>query len=158
MPDDKKIMVRVPKKINPEKTESKKGISDKETATETRPELAKAGLTSAKIKEIDDTTSINKKRNEVESLAKNDSISSANKAKLSGSSIYMQRKAGNEAANKVRTSSGAGNPLVQRFTNPHQYDEGDTHDGSKDTYIRNAPLEKEMPAIKKTMVKVKLKK
>lgn len=148
MPDDKKIMVRVPKKTNPEK---------KETATETRPELAKAGLTSAKIKEIDETTSINKKRKEVETLAKNDSISSANKAKLSGSSIYMQRKAGNEAANKVRTSSGAGNPLVQRFTNPHQYDEGDDHNGSKDTYIRNAPLEKDMPVVKKTMVKVKKK-
>lgn len=148
MPDDKKIMVRVPKKINPEK---------KETATETRPELAKAGLTSAKIKEIDDTTAINKKRIEVESVAKNDSIASANKAKLSGSSIYMQRKAGNEAANKVRTSSGAGNPLVQRFTNPHQYDEGDKHNGSKDTYIRNAPLEKDMPVVKKTMVKVKKK-
>lgn len=142
MPDNKKTMVRVPKKNNP---------------AENRPELAKAGLTNAKIKEIDDTTSINKKRNEVESLAKNDSIASANKAKLSGSSIYMQRKAGNEAANKVRTSSGAGNPLVQRFTNPHEYDPYEKHNGSKDTYIRNAPLEKDMPEIKK-VVKVKLKK
>ncbi len=149
MPDNKTTMVRVPKKINPEK---------KETASETNPELAKSGLTSAKIKEIDDTTAINKKRIEVESVAKNDSIASANKAKLSGSSIYMQRKAGNEAANKVRTSSGAGNPLVQRFTNPHEYDRYEKHNGSKDTYIRNAPLEKDMPTIKKTMVKVKVKK
>lgn len=155
MPDPKKIMVKVLKKSTVEKAEAKKGIDDKETPTENRAELSKSGLTNAKIKEIDETTIINKKRNDTEALAKTDSISGANKAKLAGSNIYMQKKAGNEAANKVRTSSGAGNPLVQRFTNPHQYDGVEKHTGEKDTYIRNAPLEKEMPIIKKTIVKVK---
>lgn len=154
MPDPKKIMVKVLKKSNIESEEAKKGIDDKETPTENRAELSKSGLTSAKIKEIDETTIINKKRNDVESLAKNDSISGANKAKLAGSNVFMQRKAGNEAANKTRTSSGAGNPLVQRFTNPHQYDGFEKHTGEKDTYIRDTKLEKDMPVIKKTLVKV----
>jgi hypothetical protein len=41
MPDPKKIMVKVPKKVDPEKKEKKEGVVDKESASENKIELTK---------------------------------------------------------------------------------------------------------------------
>ena len=106
------------------------------------------------VEEINEVSYINKKRKDVEVVAKNDSIASANNAKLKGSTVYMQKKHGNDAANKVRKEGGVGNPQVQRFTNPHQYSSYEPHTGEKDAYIRDGKLEKEMPSVKKTYVKI----
>jgi hypothetical protein len=143
----------------PKETEKKKKVFVKVTK-EPAEKVAEnsyvpKGLTAELISEINETTSINKRRKEVENLAKNDSISGANKAKLAGANIYMQRKEGNKEANKTRVSSGAGNPKVQRYSNPHQYPFYAPNTGEKDTYIRDEVLEKDMPVVKKTIVKVK---
>ena len=98
-------------------------------------------------KVIEETDATNKKRKEVEVTAKNDSIVGANKAKMKGSNIYIQKREGNKAANKTRATSGAGNPQVQLYKNPHQYSTYEPHTGEKDTYIRDEKLEKEMPYV-----------
>ena len=161
MPDPKKIMVKVPKKSNPETEEAKKGIYDKETAADNRDELSKAGLNSAKIKEIDKISAFNKKKVDVERMATNDSIVGANKAKIQGLDIVDQKRAGNKEANATRVKEG--NPQVLRgrtMTKDSEYTDKYASDGNKpsvDVYSRAKPLEKDMPVIKKTFIKVKKK-
>lgn len=151
MPDPKKTMVRVLKKSNVEKDEAKKGIYDKETKAENNAELSKAGLSTEKIKEIDNVSAFNKKKIEIEGRAKGDSISGANKAKFQGLDIVDQKRAGNAAANVTRLKEG--NPQVLRgrtMTSDSNYTDKYAPDGSKpsvDYYSRNKPLEKEMPRI-----------
>lgn len=107
--------------------------------------ISKKRASKEEEEEIVATDAINKKRREVEIVAKNDSISGANKAKLKGANIYIQKREGNQEANKTRTSSG--NPTVQLYKNPHQYSTYEKHTGEKDNYIREGKLEKEMPFI-----------
>jgi hypothetical protein len=98
-------------------------------------------------KVIEETDATNKKRREVEVTAKSDSIVGASKSKLKGENVYIQRRKGNEEANKTRTKSGAGNPLVGLYKNPHQYSTYEKHTGEKDAYVRDEKLEKEMPYV-----------
>lgn len=147
MPDPKKIMVKIPKKSE-----------DKVVAESYVPK----GLSKELIKEIDNTTNFNKRKNEVESIAKSDSIVGAKKAKFEGKDIIDQRRAGNTAANKTRVQEG--NPQVVRGRSMEKENgfDGDKYSSvndpfKSDYYSRLKPLEKDMPVIKKTIVKVKKK-
>lgn len=163
MPDKKKkIMVKVPKKGNVEAEEAKKGIYDKETVADAKEEgYDPKRLSSAVIKEIDGISAFNKKKVEVEGMASKDSVAGAKKAKLMGMDIVDQRRAGNAEANKTRVKEG--NPQVLRgrtMTKTSDYTDKYAPDGnapSVDSYQRMKPLEKDMPVVKKTMVKVKKK-
>ena len=87
MPDPKKkIMVKVAKKANVESEEAKKGIYDKETPADAKSEgYSPKGLKKDIIDKINETSALNRKRNEVESVAKNDSIVGAKKASMAAS-------------------------------------------------------------------------
>lgn len=145
MPDTKKkIMVKVAKKP------VEKPIMERAV-----PE----GLTLEIIDKIDKTTDINKKRIEVESMAKTDSISGAKKAKLEGKDFVDQARAGNKAANITREKGGVpkvmrGREHVNSSNLVDKYSTG-VSTSTRDSYSRTAPLEKEMPTVKKTFVKVK---
>ena len=151
MPDlKKKIIVKVPKKISVEAKEAKKGIVDKETVADAKEEgYVPKGITRNEISKIDKTTAFNSKSIAIESRAKGDSISGANKAKILGKDIVDQKRAGNTAANVTRIKEG--NPQVMRgrtMTADSNYTDKYAPDGSKpsvDFYSRNKPLEKEMP-------------
>ena len=96
---------------------------------------------SAKLgKAIEENTTKNKQFKEVENKAKGDSISAANSYK---GNVFKKRKAGNEAANVTRKAGGVA--PVERFSNPHEYNTYQPRTGEKDTYIRKAPVEKDVP-------------
>ena len=99
-------------------------------------------------KVIQETDATNKKRREVEVVAKNDSIVGASKSKQRGENVHIQRRKGNEDANKTRAKSGAGSPAVGLYKNPHTYSTYEKHSGQNDTYIREGKLEKDMPYVK----------
>ena len=165
MPDPKKkIMVKIAKKANVEAEEAKKGIYDKETPADAKEEgYVPKGLTKEFIAKVNETTALNKKRNDVESVAKNDSIVGAKKASMAGKDIIDQRRAGNKLANDTRKKSGVPQvlqgrevahtsyPAPDKYTNPMDK----TGSGTSDVYTRTSPLEKDMPKRQKVMVKVK---
>jgi len=167
MPDPKKkIMVKTPKKVNVEAEEAKKGIYDKETVSDAKEEgYVPKGLSKQLIKEIDETTNFNKRKNEVEAMAKSDSIVGAKKAKLEGKDIIDQRREGNAAANKTRLKEGNPQVLRGRAISHSSYPAGDKYtntlnvneSGTSDIYSRTKPLEKDMPMVKKIVVKIKKK-
>jgi hypothetical protein len=96
---------------------------------------------SAKLgKEIEENTAKNKQFKEVESKAKTDSISAASSYK---GNIFKKREAGNKAANITRKAGGVA--PVERFSNPHEYTTYQPRTGEKDTYIRKAKVEKDVP-------------
>jgi len=161
MPDPvKKIMVKIAKKKNVEAEEAKKGIIDNETKEDAKAEgYVPKGLTKEIIKKIDNTTEFNKKRVDVESMAKTDSISGAKKAKFEGKDLVDQRRAGNKAANEIRKEGGIpqvmrGKEYVNDSNLADKYSTG-TSTSTRDSYSRTNPLEKDMPKAKKIMVKVK---
>lgn len=141
----KKIMVKVPKK---------------EIAAETKVEgYVPKGLTKEVIKKIDNTSEFNKNRIEIESMAKTDSISGAKKAKFEGKDLVDQRRAGNKAANETRKEGGVpqvmrGKEHVNDSNLADKYSTG-TSTSTRDSYSRANPLEKDMPKVKKIMVKLK---
>jgi hypothetical protein len=147
----KKVMVKVPKKTA-------------ETKVEMEAYVPK-GLSKEFIAKVNETTDYNKKRNEVESMAKSDSIVGAKKAKFEGKDLVDQRRAGNKAANETRVKdkvpqvmrgreiSHSSYPAGDKYTNPMNVDAS----GTSDIYTRTNPLEKDMPKVPKVMVKVKKK-
>ena len=157
MPDSKKkIMVKVAKKANVEVEEAKKGIYDKETPTDAKKEgYVPKGMTKEFIAKVNETTDYNKKRNEVESMAKSDSIVGAKKAKFEGKDLVDQRRSGNRAANETRKEGNVPQVARGRSTNtePDKYYAGGYSALTSDSYSRTAPLEKDMPIIKKVLVK-----
>lgn len=166
MPDPKKkIMVRIAKKANVEAEEAKKGVYDKETPADAKSEgYVPKGLTKEFIAKVNETTELNKKRNDVESIAKNDSIVGAKKAKFEGKDIIDQRRAGNKLANDTRAKgkipqvlqgrevAHTSYPAPDKYTNPMDK----TGSGTSDVYTRTKLLEKDMPD-SRTYVKVKKK-
>jgi hypothetical protein len=142
MPDPKKTIVKVAKKS------VEKPVSESN---------ASSGLTKENISKINETSDINKKRREIEGIAKNDSIVGAKKAKFEGKDLVDQRRAGNKTANETRKEGGVPQVTRGRSTNtePDKYYSGGYSALTSDSYSRNEPLEKDMPIIKKTMVKVK---
>ena len=137
----KKVMVKVPKKTA-------------ETKVEMEAYVPK-GLTNHTIDKINETTDYNKKRNEVESMAKSDSIVGAKKAKFEGKDLVDQRRSGNRAANETRKEGNVPQVARGRSTNtePDKYYAGGYSALTSDSYSRTAPLEKDMPIIKKVLVK-----
>jgi len=137
----KKVMVKVPKKTAETKVEMEAYVP--------------AGLTKDTIDKINETTDINKKRLSVESAAKSDSISGAKKAKFEGKDLVDQRRAGNQAANVKRKEGGVPEVSRGRYTNtePDKYWGGGYNALTSDAYVRDEPLEKEMPVVKKVLVK-----
>lgn len=137
----KKVMVKVPKKTA-------------ETKVEMEAYVPK-GLTKDTIDKINETTDYNKKRNEVESMAKSDSIVGAKKAKFEGKDLVDQRRSGNRAANETRKEGNVPQVARGRSTNtePDKYYAGGYSALTSDSYSRTAPLEKDMPIIKKVLVK-----
>jgi len=139
----KKVMVKVPKKTA-------------ETKVEMEAYVPK-GLSKDFIAKVNETTDYNKKRNEVESMAKSDSISGAKKAKFDGKDIVDQARAGNKTANETRLKGGV--PQVMRgrehVNDSNLVDKYSTgiSTSTRDSYSRTAPLEKEMPKIKNVFVK-----
>lgn len=156
----KKIMVKVAKKKNPEAEEAKKGIYDKETIADAKAEgYVPKGLTKDFIAKVNETSEINTKRNAVESIAKNDSVVGAKKAKFDGKDLVDQARAGNKAANETRVKGSVpqvarGREYVNDSNLTDKYSTG-TSTSTRDSYSRTNPLEKEMPKAKKIMVKVK---
>lgn len=145
MPDPKKkIIVKVAKKAE-----------DKTVAESAVPK----GLTKDFIAKVNETTEINTKRNSVESVAKNDSVVGAKKAKFEGKDIVDQRRAGNKAANETRAKDNVPQVMRGRSTNtePDKYYSGGYSALTSDSYSRTNPLEKDMPRVPKVMVKVKNK-
>lgn len=165
MPDTKKkVFVKVSKKSNPEAEEAKKGIVDTETTADAKVEgYVPKGLTKEIIKKIDNTTEVNKKRRDIESMAKSDSISGAKKAKFNGKDLIDQARAGNRSANEARVKGGIPQVIRGREISNTSYPEPDkytnpmdpTGSGTRDVYTRTSPIEKEMPKVKKIMVKLK---
>lgn len=115
------------------------------------------GMTKELIKEIDAVTAFNKKKNDVESMAKSDSIVGAKKAKLEGKDLIDQGRAGNAAANVTRVKEGNPQVLRGREISHSSYPAGDKYtnpmdvnsSGTSDVYSRSKPLEKDMPKPKK---------
>lgn len=141
----KKVMVKVPKKTAETKVEMGNYVPK--------------GLTKDLIGKINETSEINKKRLDVESVAKNDSVVGAKKAKFDGKDLIDQRRAGNKAANETRKEGGVPQVARGRHTNtePDKYYTGGYSSLTSDSYSRTAPLEKDMPVIKKILVKVRKK-
>jgi hypothetical protein len=137
----KKVMVKVPKKTA-------------ETKVEMEAYVPK-GLSKEFIAKVNETTDYNKKRNEVESMAKSDSIVGAKKAKFEGKDLVDQRRSGNRAANETRKEGNVPQVARGRSTNtePDKYYAGGYSALTSDSYSRIAPLEKDMPIIKKVLVK-----
>lgn len=137
----KKVMVKVPKKTAETKVEMESYVPK--------------GLTKDTIDKINETTDYNKKRNEVESMAKSDSIVGAKKAKFEGKDLVDQRRSGNRAANETRKEGNVPQVARGRSTNtePDKYYAGGYSALTSDSYSRTAPLEKDMPIIKKVLVK-----
>lgn len=166
MPDPKKkIMVKVAKKANVEAEEAKKGVYDKETTADAKSEgYDPKVLDKNLVDKINETSAFNKKRNALESSAKNDSVVGAKKAKFEGKDIIDQARAGNKAANDTRIKSGVPQvirgreishtnyPAPDKYTNPMNR----AGSGTSDVFTRTAPLEKDMPD-SRTFVKVKKK-
>ena len=158
----KKIMVKVAKKANVEAEEAKKGIYDKETVADAKAEgYVPKGLTKDFIAKVNETSAINTKRNLVEGIAKNDSISGAKKAKFDGKDIVDQARVGNKSANETRLKGGVpqvmrGREYVNDSNLTDKYSTG-TSTSTRDSYSRTNPLEKDMPKVPKVMVKVKKK-
>lgn len=148
----------------PDKTPKKKVIVKVLKKPEAKIEgYVPKGITKNEISKIDNTSAFNLKAMAVESRAKGDSISGANKAKVLGKDTVDQKRAGNVAANVTRVKEG--NPQVQRgrtMTADSNYTDKYAPDGSKpsvDSYSRLKPLEKEMPIVKgKDVVFTKVKK
>lgn len=137
----KKVIVKVPKKTA-------------ETKVEMEAYVPK-GLSKDFIAKVNETTDYNKKRNEVESMAKSDSIVGAKKAKFEGKDLVDQRRSGNRAANETRKEGNVPQVARGRSTNtePDKYYAGGYSALTSDSYSRTAPLEKDMPIIKKVLVK-----
>lgn len=147
----KKIMVKV----------AKKSIG-KETVVDEKAEgYVPKGLTKDFIAKVNETSAINTKRNLVEGIAKNDSISGAKKAKFDRKDIVDQARSGNKAANEARLKGGVpqvmrGREHVNDSNRADKYSTG-TSTSTRDSYSRTSPLEKDMPKVPKVMVKVKKK-
>lgn len=119
------------------------------------------GLTKEFIAKVNETTDINTKRREVEGVAKNDSIAGAKAAKFNGKDIVDQGRTGNKAANETRLKGGVpqvmrGREYVNNSELTDKYSTG-TSTSTRDSYSRTGNLEKEMPSVKKIMVKVNKK-
>jgi len=145
----KKIMVKVTKKS-----------TGKETVVDEKADgYVPKGLTKDFIAKVNETSEINTKRNAVESIAKNDSVVGAKKAKFNGKDFVDQARAGNKAANETRLKGSVpqvarGREYVNDSNLTDKYSTG-TSTSTRDSYSRTNPLEKEMPKAKKVMVKVK---
>jgi hypothetical protein len=136
----KKVFVKVPKKSE-DKAVNENKVFSKEF-----------------IKEVNNTDDFNKRKKEVEYMAKSDSIVGAKKAKFEGKDIVDQRRAGNNSANVTRVKEG--NPQVARGRSMEMENsfDGDKYSSTNspfksDYYSRLKPLEKDMPNTK-TFVKV----
>jgi hypothetical protein len=145
----KKVLVKVVKKTAKKTTEPKAEMEA----------YVPKGLTKENIAKINETSDVNQKRRDIEGMAKNDSITGAKKAKFDGKDLVDQERAGNKVANDRRKKEGIpqvakGREYVNNAELKDKYSTG-VYTSTRDYYSRNEPLEKDMPVIKKTMVKVK---
>lgn len=104
MPDPKKIIVKIPKKGDPEKEEKKKGISDKESASENKIELTKQYTDSKKKME----TNLNSDKGK--SFTEKAQGISIDKEKMSAKPIMIKRKiiksGGDNGTTKILSEDG----------------------------------------------------
>jgi hypothetical protein len=104
----------------------------------------KTGMTKDKArKEIDAVFSENTRRVAAEAVAKSDSTSAANNARMldKGLSKKMAARIGNEAANKRRKAEKI--PQVSRGTRPQSGNPGGVKFKQPDVYSRDGKLEKD---------------
>ena len=103
----------------------------------------KVQLSEKAITSIESIGAENKLKLAIESQAKQDSSMVARKSLRSN--VYKRAQEGSEAGNKTRREGGV--PEVMRFSNPHMYGTYETRTGERDTYFRNAPVEKDFKKV-----------
>ena len=133
MPDPKKTMVKVSKKLLSKEEESN------------TPEMI------AKFQKIND---FNKNAVQNESIAKGDSIMARKKYMISTAKNTdrakvdaMAGRAGNTAANATRDKLGNSESKVLRYAEIESGGTMDNSRGQQDKYLRNKPVEKDFPMV-----------
>lgn len=104
----------------------------------------KTGMTKAEArKEMEEVSAENTRRVAAEAVAKSDSTSAANSARLLDKNLSkkMAARIGNEAANKTRSKEKI--PQVSRGTRPQSGNPGGVKFKQPDIYSRDGQLEKD---------------